>query len=402
MRLFKKNNPAPIVETASALIWRDMYENGGRLKLAPTISAEVAKLVTLEFSGNIHGSKRADAINEAFKYVTKNIRNISETACALGSVILKPYFDGTKIATSFVPADAYEILSVTPSGDISCIRFYERVTYKGTRYIKHEEHKIGKGFYTIINSAYIDKDGVLEKVSLKSVPAWSDLEEEANIRNLSIPLFARFSLPNSVPIYARSRELIEDAEKQYERILWEYESGERALYVDETAVLRNERKEALLPGRRLYRMLNTGDDALFEDWTPDLRHESLFYGLDRIFKRIEFNSGLAYGTISDQTTIEKTAEEIRSSKQRSYATVLEIQTLLKTAIIEWAAAVDALCDIYGLAVSGEYIIDLAFDDSIIADRNREFEERLELLKNGVITAEEMRSWYMGEGEKHES
>ena len=402
MRLFKRNNPAPIGETASPFIWRDMYENGGRLKLAPTISAEVAKLVTLEFSGKIHGSKRAEVINEAFKSVTKNIRNISETACALGSVILKPYFDGTKIATSFVPADGYEILSVTPSGEISGIRFYERVTYKGIRFVKHEEHKMGKGFYTISNSAYKDSDGVLENVPLKSVPAWSDLEEEATVRNLNVPLFARFSLPNSVPIYARSRELIEDAEKQYERILWEYESGERALYVDETAVLRNERKEASLPGRRLYRMLNTGDDALFEDWTPELRHEPLFYGLDRIFKRIEFNSGLAYGTISDQTTVEKTAEEIRSSKQRSYATVLEIQTLLKTAIIEWAKATDALCDIYGLATSGEYTVDLAFDDSIIADRNREFEERLELLKNGVITAEEMRWWYMGEGDKNES
>ncbi len=402
MKLFKRNNPAPNEKIPSSYIWRDMYENGGRLKLAPTISAEVAKLVTLEFSGKIHGSKRAELIDEAFKPICKNIRQISEMACALGSVILKPYFDGSKLVTSIVPADGYEILSVTPSGEISGIRFYERITYKGIRYVKYEEHTAGKGFYTITNAAYKENDGVLERVSLNAIPQWSDLEEEATVRNLSIPLFARFILPNSLPVFAQSCELIEDAETQYERILWEYESGERALYVDETAVLRNERKEAALPGRRLYRMLNTGDDALFEDWTPELRHESLFYGLDRIFKRIEFNSGLAYGTISDQSTVTKTAEEIRYSKQRSYATVLEIQTRLKAAIQEWAAAVDALCDIYGLAPTGEYIIDLAFDDSIVADRTREFEERMELLKNGVITAEEMRCWYMGEGEKNES
>lgn len=399
MRLFKKNNPAPIEETASVCIWRDMYEDGGRLKLAPTISAEVAKLVTLELSGKVHGSKRAEVINEALRPVLKNIRAVCETACALGSVILKPYFDGGKIVTSFVPADGYEILSYASDGSISDIRFYERVTYKGVRYVKHEEHRIGKSGYNISNTAYRDNGTAFERVELRTVPAWAELEEAATVKNLEIPLFARFSLPNSAPVFARSVALIEDAEKQYERILWEYESGERALYVDETAVLRNERKEAMLPGRRLYRMLNTGDDALFEDWTPELRHQSLFYGLDRIFKRIEFNSGLAYGTISDQTTTEKTAEEIRASKQRSYATILGIQTALRSALEEWAAACDALCDIYALAPTGGYVMDFAFDDSIVADRSREFEERLELLKNGVITADEMRCWYIGEGRK---
>ncbi len=399
MRLFKKNNSSSGGEAPKTFIWRDMYENGGRLKLAPTISAEVARLVTLEFSGKIHGSKRAELMDKAYKPIIKNIRSICETACALGSVILKPYFDGERIVTSFVPADAYEILSVATDGSITGIRFYEHTTYKGISYVKYEEHNMGRGYYAITNSAYIDNNGALERVPLSAIPVWSDLEEEASIKNLHVPIFARFSLSNSLPIFARCTQLIEDAEKQYERILWEYESGERALYVDETAVLRNERKEALFPTRRLYRMLNTGDDSLFEDWTPELRHESLFYGLDRIFKRIEFNCGLAYGTISDQTTTDKTAEEIRASKQRSYATILEIQTALKEALTEWAEAADALCDIYGIAPTGEYIMDFGFDDSIVADRSREFDERMELLKNGVITDEEMRIWYMGEGER---
>lgn len=398
MKLFRKNNPPLTEKIPRSFIWRDIYENGGRLKLAPTIAEEVARLVTLEFSSRIYGSERAEVIDTAYRPIVKSIRDICESACAVGSVMLKPYFDGDKIVTSVVPADAYKIVAESPDGTVCDAVFFERITYDGKHYVKHEEHIIGKEVYIITNTAYEEKNGMRKKVSLSEVPQWRDLEERAEIKNLSVPIFACFSLPNAKPIFAKSVDLIEDAEKQYERILWEYESGERALYVDETAVYKNEHKGAELPSKRLYRMLNTGDDALFEDWTPELRYTALFYGLDRIFKRIEFNCGLAYGTISDQTSVEKTAEEIRSSKQRSYATVLEIQTALKRALLDWAAAADALCDLYGLVPEGSYVMDFDFDDSIVADRSTEFEERLSLLKNGVISSEEMRAWYLGEGE----
>ena len=48
-------------------------------------------------------------------------------------------------------------------------------------------------------------------------------------------------------------------------------------------------------------------------------------GYNRIVQKIEFNCGLAYGTLSDPQVVDKTAEEIISSKQRSYATVKAIQ-----------------------------------------------------------------------------
>ena len=153
------------------------------------------------------------------------------------------------------------------------------------------------------------------------------------------------------------------------------------------------RKDKTLPDKRLYRLIN--QENLFSDWTPELRDVSIINGLDEIFRRIEFNCGLAYGTLSKVQASDKTAEEVRASKQRSYAKVSEIQAALKTALLELIGAMDALCDLYFLADKGDYSVNFEFDDSIVADRSREFDERMALFNAGIISGDDMKNWYFG-------
>ncbi len=408
MKLFKKNAPKK-VEIPKESLWRSMYKNGGRLNLPSAISAEMARLVTLEMSSRIYGSKRADIMDNFYRKLISQSRSFCEVACAIGGVILKPYISNGQIETAIVPQDSFKIKKTFPDGTISWAEFYEYIKEGNKKYLKIEEHIRFSESYLIRNKAYLVQSSTFCEVSLSEVSQWSDFESEVVLEGVKVPLFAYFKMPFvsreditspvGEPIFARSCDLIEDAEKQYERLLWEFESGERALYVDETAVRRGKNGEAEFPDKKLYRTLATGNDELFCDWTPEIRDEAIINGLEKILKRIEFNSGLAYGTLSDPQCVEKTAEEIRASKQRSYATVTEIQISLKNALTEWAKAVDILCSLYELAQEGEYRIDFLFDDSIVADRVREFEERLALLKEGVITADEMKSWYLGKGER---
>ena len=169
--------------------------------------------------------------------------------------------------------------------------------------------------------------------------------------------------------------------------------------MDETALRRDFAGRPILPDQRLYRTLNTGDDTLFQDWSPQLREAELSAGLDKIFQRIEFNCGLAYGTISDPKSVEKTAEEIRSSKQRSYATVVDIQQALKHALEELVYAMDVWCTLYELAPAGELSVSFRFDDSLVSDRSAEFAEKTALLQTGILKPWEFRAWYMGETPK---
>ena len=91
-----------------------------------------------------------------------------------------------------------------------------------------------------------------------------------------------------------------------------------------------------------------------------------------MLKRIEFQCGLAYGTLSDPQNVDKTAEEIRSSKQRSYTTVKDLQRALSTALQDLVYAVNVLLDAQwdnGGTVTprGDCTITFDFDDSIISD-----------------------------------
>ena len=74
--------------------------------------------------------------------------------------------------------------------------------------------------------------------------------------------------PLGVSCYARAVELIEQADKQWSRFLWENEAGEMALYVDALALKKDPVTGLpILPNKRLYRTLETGGETsdMFKD-----------------------------------------------------------------------------------------------------------------------------------------
>lgn len=130
-------------------------------------------------------------------------------------------------------------------------------------------------------------------------------------------------------------------------------------------------------------------------FSPAIRDSSLFNGLNHILQRIEFNCGLAYGTISEPADIEKTAEEIRSSKQRSYTYVSNIQKSLEGALEQLVYAMDVYADLYDLAPSGDYELNCTWGDSVLEDTDKEFSRRLQLVTAGKLKPEKLLAWYFG-------
>ena len=215
------------------------------------------------------------------------------------------------------------------------------------------------------------------------VEEWGDILPEATLEGVTVPLFGYFrypaannidpSSPLGVSCFAKAVDQIKEADKQWTRFLWEYESGERALYVDVSAFDRDKDGKPILPSRRLFRTLHgmdtpsVGEEGFFEEWSPTFREESLLNGLNDILKKVEFNCGLAYGTLSDPQAIEKTATEMKISRQRSYATVTDAQKALDGALRELVAAMDVLASLYSLSPSGTFEVTTTFDDSVITD-----------------------------------
>lgn len=391
--------------------WLAKQDEKGEVKslnLPVAVASELARLTTLELKTEISGSSRAEFLNASYQFFLDDIRLWTELACAKSGVVFKPYVADGAIYVSCVQAGSFFPTAFDSSGRMSGCVFADRIVRGEWFYTRLEYHEAASR-YKIINRAYVSRNAAElgRSVALADVPEWAEIQPEIYIDGVRQPLYGYFKMPMAntldplsplgVSAYSRAVSLFEQADKQYSRLLWEFESGERALYVHDTAFKKDAKGRLELPDKRLYRTIATlGDNDLFEDFTPTLRDASIMNGLNAILRRVEYNCGLAYGTLSDVQDTDKTAEEIKASKQRSYATVCDIQRALRSALSDLVYGMDALCSLYRLAPAGRYDISFDFDDSIVADRQAEFLEKQQLVTAGIMQPWEFRAWYFGE------
>ena len=229
---------------------------------------------------------------------------------------------------------------------------------------------------------------------------------------LTKPLFAYFKMPFAnqedissplgVSVYSRAIGILEQADRQYTRILWEYEGSELAVDAS-IGALQTENGMMRLPHgkERLFRELaiDRGDGGdLYSVFSPAIRDGSLFNGLNQLLKRIEFACYLSYGTLSDPQSVEKTAEEIKMSRQRSFSAVCDTQKSLAAALETLVDAMDVYASLYALCPGGTYALQLQFGDAIAVDTEREREAMRADCKDGAAAWWEYRMKFYGESE----
>lgn len=379
--------------------------------LPAAICREVARPTLVEFTANITGSKRADYLNENFQTAKENFNRALELGLALGGVALKPYIYGDNMLVDVTGAAGFQPTKFDPSGRCIGGVFKDKpVKVNGTYYVRLESHELNSTTYTIKNKAYYsDSAGsVGADAQLTTIPEWVDIEPEVAIENVDGPLFAYFKPPiantadsNSMcgmSIYgdAATVELIKQADEQWERLRWEYKSSERKVLMDGTS------STADMFNKRLFEIgpfSPNGD--FFQHIEPQIRDDAIYRGFQNTLRRVEFNIGLSYGDISDPQTIEKTATEIRSSKQRKYVLVSSIQAALAHTFDSLIYAMDVYASLYGLAPAGDYEATYDWGDSILDDqetKDKEFSRDLQLTSAGVMNPWELRAKYFNEDE----
>lgn len=375
-------------------LWAKMYKNEPPWKekniklcgLPAAIAGEFARLVTLELKTEVTGN---DFINEEYQAVVSDIRKYTEYACAKGGLAMKPYASEGHIEVDMVQADRFFPTKFNSRGEVTAAVFAESLTVGKKVYTRLEYHQHEGTMYHINNKAFVKQDldnvEVLGKeVPLAAVPEWANLQEEVTLKNVKMPLFAYFKIPNAnnvddtsplgVSVYSRAINDIKEADNQWTRLLWEFEGSELAIDADITLFKKDDKGNYEFPkGKdRLFRMMDLDDNAeKYKVFAPAIRDENLINGFNAILRRIEFNVGLAYGTLSDPNTVDKTAEEIKASKQRSYSTVSDIQKSLQTALEQLVYAMDVMAQLSGLSGRKKYEMSFDWDDSIVIDKEQE-------------------------------
>lgn len=395
-------------------LWEDIYRNRASwqkkrvksMKLPAGIVRELKRLTLTEFNAVVNDAE----LNSAFQTSIHMLRRNLDMGLAMGGLLLKPYFVNGGIAIDMVPQNAYLPVSYT---DFAC-----------DAVICPEELAIGKSYYTRLEFHSYDRvkkthtiqqrcfksgmPGVLgTECSLTEVDPWADLLPQKIFDQVPQPLFAVFQTPDAnnidptsplgVSAYADAVGFIQDADEQWERILWELESSERAIDASEDLFRYKDGQPVLPKGReRMFRSYETTDGKSFiSTFSPEIRDTSCFNALNQMMRRIENAVGLSYGTLSEVSDVEKTAEEVKSSKQRSFVRVSDIQENLRTALESLVCSMQYYRDYYGNRIQPHAVLSCTFGDGVLEDADKEFQRRLQMVSAGLYNKEQFVMWYFG-------
>ena len=387
------------------------------MNTAVGIAGELARLSTMELESEISGdSQMATFLNEEYQKILKKAENYVEFACAMGGVVLKPYVvpDKGTIEVSIIQADEFYVTHYEDNGTILGAIFPDQKIISGKKYTRLERHEFVGNKYVIENKAFVveiapeamtdTEDSLGRECPLEEVPDWAGIQPIVTLDNVEHPLFAYLRMPIAnnkdsrsplgVSVFSRAVEALQEVDVQYSRILWEYKATEAAVFADQDILPTDSKGNVDLDAteERLYRKLD-GFEKQMEAYNPDIRSDPLFKGLDKHLKHVEFLCNLAYGTISDPQTVDKTAEEVKSAKQRSFSMVTNIQANIEEAHEELVYAMYVQAVLYGLAPNGAYEVIHDFGDSINSDREVEFKRRMAMAAAGMLRPELVVAWY---------
>lgn len=390
----------------------DLYENNYKriewlesgkvksLRLATVIPREISRIVCSEADIKISGeSDRAEYLNAQLEIFLEKLPVYVEQGAALGNIAFKPYIQDGNIYISVSRLGGYIPIKINGNGIVTACIFVERLTKDNELFTRLEYHHIENtgqaAEYIIENTAYRSGyDGVLgRQISLEKIPEWKEYSPvtKVSFTGEPVPLYAIYTNPfaNSididsslgVSIISDCIDLIREADEMWELVTYEMKSGERKVFANSSVFSKLEGMERL---SRFYKTVEFDSDDLFHDYTPPLRNEFIESRVQSIFKRIEQNAGLSFGTISDPMSVSKTATEIKYSNHRLHVTVSSIQSALKKCMVQLVEAMNTYCDLYNITSPGDYQLICNWDDSVIESKEDKQARAMLQYQSGLI------------------
>lgn len=395
--------------------WKQMLNGQADWITDSIVSLGIEEGICREFADCALVEMETSLSNERLDRIyQKNISNLNENiqeGLALGSFVLKPLGEA---AAEFVSADKIIPISFGDDGKPNDIAFLTVKKVGDVDYFtRFERHYFINGNLTIENKCFHSQTSrdIGLPCSLESV------EELANIDPGPVTYpgmnrmdfgYYRNPIKNridgsacGVSVYESAVDLIRKADIQSARLDWEYESGERAIHVDNKALKQDKstgRFSMEKLKKRLYRGLNLEagkDQELLKEYSPEMRDEAFKRGLEEYKREIEFSVGLAYGDLSDVQEVAKTATEIKTSKNRKYNRVTAIQNNLYDCLEDFAAGLA----FYNSMLNSGYEFSCKFNDSILTDEETERNQDRADVSMGAMQLWEYRKKWYGETEE---
>ena len=395
-------------------LWAAMYRGHAPWCKDPVVSLRKEKGICQEFSNVVLNEMESkvsiDSLDKIYRDAVRDLNENLQSGLALGSIVIIP-LGGNRV--EYITADRFIPIEFDGRGRLVNVVFVQvKKLADDDFYHRFEQHdfKVNDGTLTITNTAFHSDsaESIGRRINLKDVDEWKNLPESVTYSGLEKPDFGYYRNPIKneidgsscgVSIYDSAVKQLRNVDLQGARMDWEFESGERAINVDSSALTTRVdpdtgRMLQELPklDKRLYRGLNLTEEELYKEWSPEFRDANIINGLNAYLRQVEFNVCLSYGDLSDVSDVEKTAAEVKVAKKRKYNMVSAIQENLKECLEDLVYALA----FYNSMLRSGYEFICAFNDSILVDEETERQQDRQDVSMGVMSHAEYRAKWYGE------
>ena len=371
------------------------YENIDNINFNAIFSNKLANYTISDSNLNIEGeNKRVDLLNMTGQSMWKKAKKIVSMAFGYGGVILVPYVKGGKIYYNLVPQDRLTIDNMDGELITGATVLAEKKVITGTIgqtvYLRWTNYQVENG-NMVITQQYSD-----EKGNQIPVPEfWKDIQEVRTITNVDRVLFGYIKSPVNnrkandkygVPITYGCEATILEIKETMKQLIYEYELKE-ALVIADATMFNGKNK---LPDKRLFMKVDSTNDDFFQIYDPQFRDYTT--RLQELYRRLEHEVGTSYGILSEVTTQNATATEIKHAMYDTFTICDDMRTNIEKGLEDFFYACNVLANAFNLSPQGDYELSFDWSYSLLEDTQTEWQQMTWAENKGIMSKVELRQW----------
>lgn len=298
------------------------------------------------------------------------------------------------------------------NGVITECAFASRRTVGNEKYLYLQLHRREKGLYVIENALFRDRNGSLEETTLSSVADFAHVPARVEtgsdrrqfvIDRMNIANNLDEGVPMGVSVYANAIDQLKGVDVAYDGYVNEFVLGKKRIMVRPEAVRNMDGEPVFDPNDTVFYVLPGDGGADGKIVTPidmQMRTEQFTRGIQDMLNTLGSKVGFGENRYRYDNGSVATATQVVSENSAMFRAVKKHEIILELVLKELAGIILRMGNAYmhaGLNEDVEMSVD--FDDSIIVDKEAEFNKTLQLLNAGLLNDWEARARLMNEDDE---
>lgn len=401
--------------------------NGNNWRKAHRASMGMAKKVCEDWANllmnekvkvTLEGEKEQAFVDQVFDSNNLRVRlnEAQELKSAYGTVAYIPrVINQTADGGADIEVDVVTVEHIFPlrweNGQISECAFSSVLTYAGHDYVYMQLHtRDERGYYMIENQLYRYDNGFLTDAALADVPGYNRIppvvytgrtERQFVTDKLNITNNVNYHYPIGIPAFANAIDALRGVDCAFDNYINELDNGQMVLMVKMAATRWEDGEPTFDADDRRFYLLpeDTQQGSIVEPIVPSLRTQQLSIGLQDQLNILASKCGLGERFYRLDGGNVSTATQVISENSNLFRTIKKHEIVLEAALKELCRVILRLGnDATGAGLNENVEISVDFDDSIIEDKNADFQRDLQLLNAGILNDWELRAKWMNEDE----